>query len=215
MLAQQAQATGLSLVEVEILFGCPNDIYEQRMRQALAESHLREAHVIAFGDLFLADIREYREEQLRVNDKQALFPLWGRDTGALAEEFIAGGFEAFIVCVDPTKLHPSFAGVASIASCWRSYRAMSIPVARTASSTPLFTLARSSASASRAGLERSSPGMASSSAMYCREPGSDPNRPRPRENAPDTREATTVRKRRSSRWARKSLADRLSTRLPS
>jgi uncharacterized protein (TIGR00290 family) len=110
LLVRQAQAAGLPLVEVEIPVACSNEVYEQRMGQALAEAPLAEAPTIAFGDLFLADLRAYREERLGRIGKQAIFPLWGRDTGALAREFIAGGFEAVLVCVDPRHLDRSFAG---------------------------------------------------------------------------------------------------------
>jgi uncharacterized protein (TIGR00290 family) len=110
LLVRQAQAAGLPLVEVEIPANCSNDVYEQRVGQALAEAPLAGTDTIAFGDLFLADIREYREERLRRVGKNAVFPLWGRDTGALAREFIAAGFEAVIVCVDPRRLDRSFAG---------------------------------------------------------------------------------------------------------
>jgi uncharacterized protein (TIGR00290 family) len=110
LLSCQAQAIGLPLVEIEIPADCPNDIYEQRMEGALGESPLTEVQTIAFGDLFLADIRAYREERLSRVGKQAIFPLWGRDTDALAREFVAAGFEAVLVCVDPRQLDPSFAG---------------------------------------------------------------------------------------------------------
>ncbi len=110
LLASQARAAGLPLVEVEIPAACPNDVYEQRMGQALAEAPLAEAQTIAFGDLFLADVRAYREERLRQVGKEAIFPLWGRDTGELARAFIASGFEAVLVCVDPRRLDPAFAG---------------------------------------------------------------------------------------------------------
>jgi uncharacterized protein (TIGR00290 family) len=110
LIARQARAAGLPLVEVEIPASCSNELYEQRMGQALAESPLREADTIAFGDLFLADIREYRQERLARVGKQAAFPLWGRDTRALAQEFIGAGFEAILVCVDPRALDPAFAG---------------------------------------------------------------------------------------------------------
>jgi uncharacterized protein (TIGR00290 family) len=110
LLSRQAQATGLTLVEVEIPAGCSNDVYEQRMGQALAEPPLAAMQTIAFGDLFLDDIRAYREERLSRVGKEAVFPLWGRDTNALAREFIATGFEAVLVCVDPHRLDPSFAG---------------------------------------------------------------------------------------------------------
>ncbi len=110
LLGRQAQRVGLPLVEVEIPAGCSNDVYEQRMGQALAEAPLADATTIAFGDLFLADIRAYREERLHGVGKQAIFPLWEKDTSALARAFIAAGFEAVLVCVDPRRLDPSFAG---------------------------------------------------------------------------------------------------------
>jgi uncharacterized protein (TIGR00290 family) len=110
LLVRQAHAAALPLIEVEIPAGCSNDVYEQRMGQALASAPLREARTIAFGDLFLSDIRAYREDRLRAAGRRAAFPLWGRDTARLAEEFIAAGFEAFLVCVDPARLDASFAG---------------------------------------------------------------------------------------------------------
>ena len=110
LLASQARAVGLPLVEVEIPAACSNEVYEQRMGQALAEAPMAQARTIAFGDLFLADIRAYREERLSRVGKNATFPLWGRDTSELAREFIAAGFEAILVCVDPRQLDPSFAG---------------------------------------------------------------------------------------------------------
>ncbi len=110
LLVAQGQAAGLPLVEIEIPAICSNDLYELRMQEALARAPLAEATAIAFGDLFLADIRAYREERLSRVGKAALFPLWGRDTRELALEFIAAGFEAILVCVDPRRLDPAFAG---------------------------------------------------------------------------------------------------------
>lgn len=110
LLARQASAVGVALVEVAIPAHCPNDVYEQRMDQALASGTLRGIETVAFGDLFLDDIRAYREARLAAADKRALFPLWQRDTATLARAFIAAGFEAILVCVDPAKLDPSFAG---------------------------------------------------------------------------------------------------------
>jgi uncharacterized protein (TIGR00290 family) len=110
LLFRQAQAVGLPLVEIEIPADCSNDVYEQRMEGALAQAPLAEVQTIAFGDLFLADIRAYREERLSRVGKQAIFPLWGRDTDALARELVAAGFEAVLVRVDPRRLDLSFAG---------------------------------------------------------------------------------------------------------
>jgi uncharacterized protein (TIGR00290 family) len=110
LLAGQADAVGIPLVEVPIPSACVNDVYEARMAQAFASAPLSDIEMVAFGDLFLEDVRAYREARLAANDKRGLFPLWGRDTGALAREFIAAGFEAIIVCLDPRALDPSFAG---------------------------------------------------------------------------------------------------------
>jgi diphthamide synthase (EF-2-diphthine--ammonia ligase) len=98
------------LVEVGIPAVCSNEVYEERMAAALAAPPLDEAREFAFADLFLADIRTYREERLTAIGRRATFPVWGRDTAALAERFVAAGFEATLVCVDPSQLDPSFAG---------------------------------------------------------------------------------------------------------
>jgi uncharacterized protein (TIGR00290 family) len=110
LLRAQAQATGVELVEIEIPAACVNATYEERMAQALVHPPLDRAGAIAFADLFLADVRSYREERLASADRTGLFPLWERDTAALARQFIAAGFEATLVCVDPSQLDPSFVG---------------------------------------------------------------------------------------------------------
>src|SRR5262249_42720023 len=101
---------GIPLVEVIIPPACPNRVYEARLARAFASPPLSDIQAVAFGDLFLEDVRAHREEHLAVSGKRGLFPLWGRDTGRLAQTFIAAGFEATIVCVDPRALDPSFAG---------------------------------------------------------------------------------------------------------
>lgn len=106
----QAAAAGVPLVEVEIPARCPNEVYEQRMLAALTSPPLETAPTMAFADLFLEEIRAYREERLGSIGRAATFPLWGRDTAALAREFVAAGFEATICCLDPRQLDPSFAG---------------------------------------------------------------------------------------------------------
>jgi uncharacterized protein (TIGR00290 family) len=110
LLASQAEAVGLELVEVVIPPTCTNDLYDARMAAAFAAAPLAGMKWVAFGDLFLEDVRRYREERLAAAGKRALFPLWGRDTGELAREFLASGFEAVVVCVDPRVLDPSFVG---------------------------------------------------------------------------------------------------------
>jgi uncharacterized protein (TIGR00290 family) len=110
LLARQADALGIPLVEVVVPPACINDIYEARMAQAFASAPLSDVQAVAFGDLFLEDVRAYREERLAAGGKRGLFPLWGRDTTELAQEFIAAGFQAIIVCLDPHALDPSLAG---------------------------------------------------------------------------------------------------------
>jgi len=110
LLRLQAAATGVPLVEVTIPPDCVNAAYEKRMAAAFAEPPLNELGAMASGDLFLEDVRAYRQERLAEAGKGALFPLWGRDTRALAREFLDDGFEAVVCCLDPGKLDPSFAG---------------------------------------------------------------------------------------------------------
>jgi uncharacterized protein (TIGR00290 family) len=110
LLARQADALGIPLVEVVIPPSCVNDVYEARMAQAFASVPLSAVETVAFGDLFLEDVRSYREERLAAGGRRGLFPLWGRDTGELAREFVAADFEAIVVCLDPAVLDPSFAG---------------------------------------------------------------------------------------------------------
>ena len=110
LLARQAEALGIPLVEVVIPPSCVNEIYEARMSEAFAAAPLSGVEMVAFGDLFLEDVRAYREGRLAAADKRGLFPLWGQDTAALAREFIDVGFEATLVCVDPRALDPVFCG---------------------------------------------------------------------------------------------------------
>jgi len=110
LLRAQARAAGVELVEVGIPAACPNEVYERRMAAALSSPPLAGVSAVAFADLFLEEIRAYREQRLAASGRMALFPVWGRDTGLLAREFVARGFEATLVCVDPARLDPSFAG---------------------------------------------------------------------------------------------------------
>ncbi len=110
LLHAQAAAVGLPLVEVEIPTACVNELYEERMATAMASPPLAAVETFAFADLFLADIRAYREERLAAAGREAIFPLWGRDTAALAREFVAAGFGATLVVVDTDQLDASFVG---------------------------------------------------------------------------------------------------------
>ena len=110
LLEAQARAAGLPLRAVPIPHPCPNDVYERAMAAALAEARADGIEAVAFGDLFLEDIRRYREERMASTGLRPLFPLWGRPTRALAEEMIDGGLQARLTCVDPRALDASFAG---------------------------------------------------------------------------------------------------------
>jgi uncharacterized protein (TIGR00290 family) len=110
LLEIQADAAGLPLIKVPIPSPCSNEIYEQAMGEAMARAKDEGVRHVVFGDLFLEDVRAYREKQLARCDMTPVFPLWGRDTRQLAEEMIAQGLSAYLTCVDPRKLDRSFAG---------------------------------------------------------------------------------------------------------
>lgn len=110
LVRDQAAAVGLPLVEVGIPAACVNEVYAERMEAAFRAPPLSDLDAVASGDLFLEDVRAYREERLASAGKSALFPLWGRDTAALARSFVADGFRAYVVCVDTRRLDASFAG---------------------------------------------------------------------------------------------------------
>jgi uncharacterized protein (TIGR00290 family) len=112
VLEAQVAALGLPLYESPISPGADNESYEQAFASALAamRSEYPGLRHLAFGDLFLADVRAYRERLLGRLDWVPLFPLWGRDTRALATEFIRDGYRAVLTCVDTTQLPASFAG---------------------------------------------------------------------------------------------------------
>ncbi|HSU42009.1 MAG TPA: hypothetical protein VLJ38_20660 [Polyangiaceae bacterium] len=110
LLDRQAAELGLPCQKLHIPSPCPNEVYEATMGQALADAKARGITHFVFGDLFLADIRAYREQRLDAVGVHAVFPLWGRDTHGLARDMLAQGFRAFTTCIDPRKLEPSFAG---------------------------------------------------------------------------------------------------------
>lgn len=110
VLEAQARAAGLPLRKVLIPAPCPNEVYEAAMSTAMEAARAEGVSGVVFGDLFLADIREYRQAQLAKVGMTAHFPLWGLDTSALAGEMIAAGLGAFVVSLDPRKTPRDLAG---------------------------------------------------------------------------------------------------------
>ncbi len=106
----QAARTGLPLVESALPSPCPNEAYAAAMRELCDLARSEGVTHMAFGDLFLEDIRAYREDRLRGTGLTPLFPLWGRPTAALAREMLAGGLDAEIVAIDPAKLPDGLVG---------------------------------------------------------------------------------------------------------
>jgi uncharacterized protein (TIGR00290 family) len=106
----QAERLGLPLHTVELPAPCPNEVYEQRMAAAAATARTNGIDHIVFGDLFLADVRAYREQLLAPTGITPLFPLWGRPTATLARQMLAGGVRAVLTCVDPKQLPGEFVG---------------------------------------------------------------------------------------------------------
>ena len=119
LLRLQADSIGLPLTEVRIPPECPNSLYESRMAEASLRFRDRGIRHFAFGDIFLRDLRAYREKNLAQLDMLALFPIWDIDTRQLAARFIDHGFRAVTVCIDPKKLDASFAGRQLDASFFR------------------------------------------------------------------------------------------------
>lgn len=110
VLEAQADAAQLPLWIVPLPWPCSNEIYEQRMAEICERAVGEHVDAIAFGDLFLPDVRAYREAQMKPTGLEPLFPLWELPTAALAREMIAGGLRAKLACVDSRQLPESFAG---------------------------------------------------------------------------------------------------------
>jgi uncharacterized protein (TIGR00290 family) len=106
----QAERTGLPLWAVELPWPCSNSEYEDRMRAVCQRATAEEITAVAFGDLFLQDVRDYRIRQLQGTGLEPLFPLWQIPTDQLSHGMIAAGVKAKITCVDPSKLEKSFVG---------------------------------------------------------------------------------------------------------
>jgi uncharacterized protein (TIGR00290 family) len=110
LVERQAAATGLPLWQVPLPWPCSNQQYESLMAQVCAKAVAEGLHGVAFGDLFLEDVRAYRERQLKDTGLTPIFPVWGLPTQRLAREMIASGVRAKLTCVDTAKLDRSFAG---------------------------------------------------------------------------------------------------------
>ncbi len=117
LLQAQADAAGLMLYPIDLPWPCSNADYEQCMGAAVKQFVSEGFTHVAFGDLFLEDVRRYREERLKGTGLTPLFPLWkAKSTAALAQEMVDGGLRAYLTCVDPRKLDRAFAGRAFDAS---------------------------------------------------------------------------------------------------
>lgn len=112
LLDAQAEALGLPLTKVRIPYPCPNTVYEREMARALRYAQVEGTQGIVFGDLFLEDVRAYREARLAPLGLEAIFPLWGRPTPTLARELVGAGVRARVCCLDPRQLPREFAGEA-------------------------------------------------------------------------------------------------------
>jgi uncharacterized protein (TIGR00290 family) len=110
LLRAQARAAQLEVHEIEIPSICPNTVYERALADFVDAMKGRGVTHIAFGDLFLEDIRAYRERQFRASGVELLFPLWGADTRALAREMTGSGLRAWITCVDTAAAPAEWAG---------------------------------------------------------------------------------------------------------
>lgn len=106
----QAKSVGLPLWEIPLPWPCKNEEYELAMSRACAQAVEQGITIIAFGDLFLEDVRKYREDRLKGTGLQPIFPIWGLNTKNLIKEMLDAGLCARIVCVDPKKLPEHFAG---------------------------------------------------------------------------------------------------------
>jgi diphthamide synthase (EF-2-diphthine--ammonia ligase) len=171
LLLRQADAVGLPVHEVNIPWPCSNVQYEAAMSAVITAAREQGVSRMAFGDLFLADIRAYREAKLQGSGLEPMFPLWGRGTTTLAHDMLGAGIAAMISCVDTSQLAPAFAGRSfdhellrdRCATCPRR----PIPVGRTVNSTPSPGMARACVGRSRFVRGRPSIATASCSPICC------------------------------------------------
>jgi uncharacterized protein (TIGR00290 family) len=110
LLLRQASALGLPIERVEIPYPCPNAVYEDAMGRAVVRLRSQGVEAVVFGDIFLEDLRAYREAKLAATGLAAIFPLWKEDTRELADQIVRSGIEAYIVALDSNRLPRTFAG---------------------------------------------------------------------------------------------------------
>lgn len=110
LIEQQADSVGLPLEQVPLSTVSSNEEYESRMREVLEGHRQRGISAVVFGDIFLEDVRKYREGRLASIGMRGVFPLWAKDTAGLARTFLRLGFKAVVTCVDAEQMDPSYAG---------------------------------------------------------------------------------------------------------
>jgi uncharacterized protein (TIGR00290 family) len=110
LLRLQAQAVGLPLYPIEIPYPCSDEQYDYAMTDFVMLARNEGVRCMAFGDLFLQDVRRYREERMQGTGIETVFPLWGKPTRSLLDEMLAGGLRSCLTCVDPRVLPAEFAG---------------------------------------------------------------------------------------------------------
>ncbi len=110
LLDEQSRSLGLPLEKMFLPESPSNKVYEAQMREVLTRYKAHGVGAVVFGDIFLEDLRRWREEKLALVDMKGIFPLWGENTAALVRCFIKLGFKAKLVCIDPDKLETDFAG---------------------------------------------------------------------------------------------------------
>jgi len=110
LLEAQAASLSLPLKQIKISKDATNDEYENQMRESLAQFQNEGVHSVVFGDIFLEDLKKYREDKLAQVDMGAIFPIWKKDTNELANKFVNSGFKALITCVDTNVLDARFTG---------------------------------------------------------------------------------------------------------
>ncbi len=139
LLRMQAEAAGLPLIEIPLPWPCSNQQYETIMGEALESARNQlQMDAVAFGDLYLEDIRNYREAKMQGTGLELLFPLWQIPTAELAQQMIAGGLKAAITCLDPRVMPAAFCRQISFPiNCSKSYQSPSTPAEKMESSIPL------------------------------------------------------------------------------